>query len=291
MLARAMPQQKGDNMEDRKLIKVDKNGTKYWEVPAYCTRCGGSGYLPAYGHVDHGICFKCGGSGNPHTRIEKEYTPEYAKKLEARRAKREEKRLEALKAEMPAKKAEWLEREGFNADGKTYVFLGNTYEIKDEIKALGGQFDRYLNWHIANPVDGYQFLEIDVEEVTIESMYDGYVYDYDKWLTADIETRRKTKWNQENIADAGYYGNVGDKINLDVTYVGYNSWENNYGYYGGVTFLYTFEMDGHTFIWKTSKFMCDEINEGDTITISGTIKEHSEYNGIKQTVLTRCKVA
>lgn len=276
---------------EKKLIRVDKNGTKYWEVPAYCSRCGGTGFINYFTHIDGGRCFKCGGTGNPHTTIEKEYTPEYAQKLEERRAKKEEKRMEALRAELPTKKAEWLEKEGFNADGKTYVFLGNTYEIKDEIKALGGKFDNYLNWHISKPVDGYQFLEIDVEEVANENITEGYSYDFDKWLKADIETRRKTKWNKENTVSAGYYGEVGDKVNLEVTYVRYTCWENSYGYYGGVTFLYTFEMDGYTFIWKTSKLLSDDIKEGDVITIAGTIKEHSEYNGIEQTVLTRCKVA
>jgi|GEM_PF-3064023 len=28
-----------------------------------CTRCGGSGYLPEYNHVEGGVCFACGGSG------------------------------------------------------------------------------------------------------------------------------------------------------------------------------------------------------------------------------------
>ena len=28
-----------------------------------CSRCGGSGYLPQYSHVAHGICFKCYGEG------------------------------------------------------------------------------------------------------------------------------------------------------------------------------------------------------------------------------------
>ncbi len=28
-----------------------------------CDRCGGSGYLPQYNHVEHGICFKCNGEG------------------------------------------------------------------------------------------------------------------------------------------------------------------------------------------------------------------------------------
>ena len=29
-----------------------------------CDRCGGSGYLPQYKHVQNGICFKCGGEGS-----------------------------------------------------------------------------------------------------------------------------------------------------------------------------------------------------------------------------------
>lgn len=28
-----------------------------------CDRCGGSGYLPQYNHIEHGICFKCHGEG------------------------------------------------------------------------------------------------------------------------------------------------------------------------------------------------------------------------------------
>ena len=28
-----------------------------------CTRCGGSGYLAEYNHVEGGVCFSCGGSG------------------------------------------------------------------------------------------------------------------------------------------------------------------------------------------------------------------------------------
>ena len=28
-----------------------------------CIRCGGTGYLPEYNHVEGGVCFSCGGSG------------------------------------------------------------------------------------------------------------------------------------------------------------------------------------------------------------------------------------
>lgn len=33
-----------------------------------------------------------------------------------------------------------------------------------------------------------------------------------------------------------------------------------------------------------------KVNEGDSIVLKATIKEHNEYKGCKQTVLTRCKI-
>ena len=61
----------------------------------------------------------------------------------------------------------------------------------------------------------------------------------------------------------------------------------------GSTALYAFtDSEGHHFIWKTA-FWPDsmtKVNEGDSIVLKGTIKEHNEYKGCKQTVLTRCKI-
>ena len=58
------------------------------------------------------------------------------------------------------------------------------------------------------------------------------------------------------------------------------------------------DADGNTFTWKTGNTLYiptgdgdfDVANNGDTVVLKGTIKEHSEYKDEKQTVLTRCKV-
>lgn len=39
-----------------------------------CPRCKGKGYLDAYLHIAHGICFKCGGNG----KIEKTFTNDFS---------------------------------------------------------------------------------------------------------------------------------------------------------------------------------------------------------------------
>jgi DnaJ-class molecular chaperone len=36
----------------------------YNSESSLCMRCGGTGFLPQYGHVEGGVCFSCGGSGH-----------------------------------------------------------------------------------------------------------------------------------------------------------------------------------------------------------------------------------
>jgi len=60
------------------------------------------------------------------------------------------------------------------------------------------------------------------------------------------------------------------------------------GFYG-VTYLYKFaDENGNTFVWFSSKEQGFEIDS--TYTVKATIKEHKEYNGEKQTYITRGKV-
>lgn len=94
-------------------------------------------------------------------------------------------------------------------------------------------------------------------------------------------------------AKTEFYGNIGDRIELEVTGKVLTSYPNSYGSIYNVVETYIFEFrdtDGHIFIWKTSSdFVCgdDGIFKGK---IKATIKAHNEYNGKKQTVITRVKV-
>ena len=95
------------------LIKIDRNGTKYYEGAIECDRCNGKGIyfigvcngrlVPSW--VDQGICFKCGGAGKVQGKW-KEYTPEYAEKLEARRRAKAEAQAKAYAEEEARREAE-----------------------------------------------------------------------------------------------------------------------------------------------------------------------------------------
>ena len=87
-----------------KLIRVDRNGTKYYEGYVPCSRCGGAGGSDAWAYTGW-TCYNCGGSGKEWDSW-KEYTPEYEAKLEARREAKRQKYLEEHKAEIEAREAE-----------------------------------------------------------------------------------------------------------------------------------------------------------------------------------------
>ena len=71
--------------------------------------------------------------------------------------------------------------------------------------------------------------------------------------------------------------------------------------YGMVTIYKFLDENGNILIWKTASNLekiivvdgekeFENIQRGETIKIKATIKEHSEYNGSKQTLVNRVKV-
>jgi len=78
------------------------------------------------------------------------------------------------------------------------------------------------------------------------------------------------------------FGQVGDKITLEVKAVSSNSFDTVYG----TTYANVFTGEGYRFKWLTGTRYFDE---GDTLTLKGTIKGYDEWDGKTYTLLTRCK--
>jgi predicted histidine transporter YuiF (NhaC family) len=99
------------------------------------------------------------------------------------------------------------------------------------------------------------------------------------------ERERKRAAEMASEANSRHIGTVGDRITINVNSVKcVTSWETEYG----VTRIYKIvDEAGNVYTWKTGNFIAEE----DVKTIKGTVKEHNEFRGIKQTELTRCKVA
>lgn len=257
------------------LVRTDKNGTKYW-YDENCPKCGGRGYIYGYEHVEGGRCFKCGGTGY-YGHSWKEYTPEYAAKLE-------ERRLAKMKKQAPEFNQKFFKKNGFNEEGFTWIVLGNTFEIKEELKAAGAKYNNELLWHFNHEQTAYPCVKVSIEELAEMTAFGTWSFDVVN-VKLYIENLRKINAPK---TESQHIGNVGDKVDLKVTLTSIHTYETNYTYYGELHFIYKFsDENSNTIVWKTSN---KNLEEGKIYQIKGRIKEHNEYNGDKQTVLTRCKV-
>ena len=197
-------------MEQGRLFKTDKNGTKYY-VSHKCQRCGGRGIIPHYNYIDGGVCYECNGSGvSDKGTITKEYTLEYKAKLEAKQ--------QAKLAEEQAKQ--------------------QAIEAKRE---------------------------------------------------ADKQERIKAQ--AVKYATSNYLAEVGSKLSVKVKLLQVFEFHRvQYHYYdNSMTYIYRFIDDlGNIIVWNTS-IVIDKVYVGQSFELKATVKEHKDYNGVKQTVVTNAK--
>ena len=97
------------------------------------------------------------------------------------------------------------------------------------------------------------------------------------------EKRRETEQKQSQ-----YVGEIGKRITIDVANAEcVTSWNNDYNPYGGEIRLYKLtDNANNVYMWSTEKALADT----KSYTLVGTVKNHSEYHGVKQTVITRCRI-
>lgn len=279
-----------DNDPRMHLTKVDRNNTHYY-TDSRCPKCGGKGYIPGYEYVEGGICFMCGGDGRGSRKVIVR-TWEYNEKLRNTR-------LEKARKTAGERNANYLKSRGFSVEGFSWIVMGKTYEIKDQLKAAGAKWDNTFGWHFDHEVTEWPTVCISIEDhltrlnIDAESYDDTIGFYYadgtlsfgDEWpITMYIKELRE-KWEANNAPKTEWYGSIKDKVDLKVKLIRRGSYDTKYG----TTYVYTFEdAQGHQLIWKTGNWL--EQDSGDQVTLKGTIKAHSEYKGIKQTELTRCKV-
>ncbi len=129
-------------------------------------------------------------------------------------------------------------------------------------------------------------------EYTKASGFVAYAYiAYQKQI--ELDTKRVAE--EEHRKQSEYVGSIKDKFQSELIYKRTISYDTIYG----TQYIHLFEDEnGNQYKWKTGKILgyWNPDNEwtyidGDSkVKIKGTIKDHSEYNGVKQTEITRCKV-
>lgn len=280
-----------DKFENISFEKEDKNHTKYYKIThTCCPRCGGNGKLYEYRHIDEGVCYKCLGSGYfEQSETIKVLTDVYFDKLTQ---KRNEKLLEKAKKVNKT----FLINHGFDEDGNGFAIVGsNTLKIKDTLKEIGCKWTPSINCWVSpkeHSIDNVEFVPVSASDIYDINKFGEYL----QWATSSkLSLTKKTidtiltalKEKELKEIHSEYVGEIGKRMEFKLILQKTNYYES----YFGVTTYYTFnDNDGNIFIWKASGCPLSEIALGTLINIKGTIKEHKEYNGIKETIINRCSL-
>ena len=268
-------------------VRTDKNGTKHY-VSNKCPRCGGTGWIRGFEHVEGGRCFKCGGFGissKPQYRCE--YTPEYAEKMA-------QKKLAKDLATANERNRQQMLKDGFSEDGEIWIVLGKSFDIKDDLKAAGARFDQLFGWHFNHAVVEFPCMTMKYNDVTTVATNGTRFLDTDL-IYDEIDAQQKAYARSLELQKYGghaseHVGQIGDRVVLDLTYLGCSYYETHLTFRGETHWVYKFvDEAGNKFVWNTTSYGPD-FQEGQTYHLRATIKEHGEYKDEKQTSLARVKI-
>lgn len=240
----------------------------YTIVQDRCRRCGGAGRSEAWRYTGY-VCFDCGGSGRGGEREAPLYTQDKLDRLNAIAAKKaankaakaevariaREAETEARRATFHAKHADllpWLENAGRTGADYREGFLGDMLRLAH---------DR-AQWSEAQEAAVYRSHAKAIERKAL-------------------------------AAGSQHVGNLGERITATVTVERESSYERT-PYMGGycrdteTVYITTLRTDdGAALVVKSPRF---REAVGSKLTIRGTVKEHSEFRGEKQTILSRVTV-
>ena len=119
---------------------------------------------------------------------------------------------------------------------------------------------------------------------TVAALHDGEVVGWEgsKAQIQAVADELKRQTNAFDAANSSHVGSVKDRITVNVTDITVKAFE---GVYGFIYFHVIRCESGNVFIYKGSKIL-KGVGK-----IIATVKGHSEYNGIKQTLIQRPKIA
>ena len=239
---------KGGKIMERELVKVDRNGTKYFRDRVRCDRCCNSSGIYRWGAIQTdwngnvtgstfaGVCFKCGGKGYVWD-IVKEYTPEHRAKLDAANEKRKAAKQAKWEAERAEREKAWAEQRAKEAAERAEREKARLEEIRrnrghfigevgDKIQ-INVTFDHAFTYEVPHPVcdwktqtmTGYVFKTDD--GCTLVWKTSGTLGEWDKkdrnlWISPEEGDRIKIKGT---IKAHEEYNNVNQTILTRVKWV------------------------------------------------------------------------
>lgn len=177
----------------------------------------------------------------------------------------------------------WLEKNGFSMEGFTYCIFGeDTYSIKEWLKEQGCKFHPYLKWHCDRPLDlpvGYGMISFSFDEICVWDEDAGQAWYLEK--SKEIIERRIKEAEGPSLSE--YVGEVGERLrNLTAIFKSTRGFSGKYGW----TNIHTFQIGEDILVWFTAKDL--DLEKGQIVDLTGTVKKHEEFREVKTTQLSRC---
>ena len=172
---------------------------------------------------------------------------------------------------------------GFGEEGYIWLFKGDTYAALDWFRWAPTRYAEALGWYLPSNIEMPEPLPVGIEPVKLywENVCDeNGEYFRDK---AEIKAYVETLIYDPGVSE--WKGEVGKRYVITLTCKRIMHFMNSYG----DTTMFQFEdVHGNVYIWSTQT--SKDIKEDHTYEIAGTIKQHTTYRNVKQTVLTRCAI-
>lgn len=181
-------------------------------------------------------------------------------------------------------RAEWLEQNGFDADGYTYLIGGKTFENKEYLKEQGCRFSRELKWHSAVPVDAPVGCGVMCRKF-------DELYAWDEHLGkafAKVELKTIVEEFEAEIAGPSlsqFYGEIGVRFrDVRATYLTTARFDSAWG----TKCCHKFQIGDDKISWFTQKEL--EIEPNTEVLLSGTPKEFQVFRHENVTICQRCVI-
>lgn len=171
-----------------------------------------------------------------------------------------------------------------------YRFKYGTHFKDDEV---GEEVEKILAYFKENTETGDYMhnLQVLANSDYVDGRNLGYtvsmVATYNRHIQKVIERERKASAHAVEVEASGYIGEVGQRVEVvDVSSIeAITYWENQYG----TTIRYKIvDKSGNVIMWDSSTYID---TDKDVKSIKGTVKKLDTFRDVKQTWLTRCRVA
>ena len=261
----------------------EANGRMYVRVRGNCKRCGGSGHYSMNAQGDS-TCYRCNGRGKEDMEV-RWYTDKQREALD----RAAEKRAAAKEAKIQERHFKFAARNafGFGEAGFITLFKGDSTILNEwahETDPCRARYNTLFGWFCPSKLE---IVNLPAEITPIVLKWDDVRNLNDPenlTMRDDAEVSKLIHELLDDLSKSEYQGEVGDWLERKVTI------KKNVpvdGRFGESRVHIMEDADGNEYVWITAS---KNLEVGYKCVMRMKVKEHKEYNGVKQTIVYYCKM-